>query len=196
MIARRMTIVLVLAMVAWAVPVYADMSPILLADTPLPGLETVCTRACAGEEIDILSSCLGPVAVGFPSVGQRPEAESAAGSSGVPRPVTVLTDRRGSVTFCLYALMGLGLCKSAPWMRKFTFGTIPEWYHDGGPFQIGHSLALSPDCFCAAAVCFLQPKVPSQDLLPQYCTSTVVCLWRDSQCAPAVLAARGPPRLS
>jgi hypothetical protein len=94
---------------------------------------------------------------------------------------------------CLYALLGLGLCKSAPWVKKLSLGVLPGWYHDGGPFQIGHSLAISPDCLCLAVVCFTQPQDKAEDLQPLYRLGAVAALWRAAQFVPAVRAARGPP---
>ena len=52
-----------------------------------------------------------------------------------------LAGRPGSSSLCLYALMSLGLCAAPHWVRRLSSGFTPEWYHDGGPFQIGHSHA-------------------------------------------------------
>lgn len=115
-------------------------------------------------------------------------------SPAEPRPVVILNDRQSSLTLCLYALAGLGLCKSAPWVQRFSLVVVPQWYHDGGPWQIGHSFAISPQCLCPVAVsCFVQPQVPAEDLSRQYASGTVLPLWRDSQFIHALLVGRGPP---
>jgi len=105
-----------------------------------------------------------------------------------------LTDGPDSYHLCLYALFGLSLCSAPHWIRRLSIGHIPDWYHNGGPFQIGHSLAVSPASFCPVPVyCFVQPDNTAEDILPQYRKRTVVSLWRKSQFTPDVIAPRGPP---
>jgi len=111
--------------------------------------------------------------------------------------VYLLSDEQDSLDLCLYALFGLGLCRSPHWVKKFSFGVIPHWYHDGGPFQIGHSHAISPDCLCSApAHCFVQPDCRRQMPMLQYRQKTIMALWRKSQFVPTILASRGPPSCS
>ncbi len=116
-------------------------------------------------------------------------------SSEMPSPRT-LTDGQSSLSLCLSALIGLGLCSSAHCVRKLRFGFIPEWYHNGGPSQIGHSFAVNPDSVCPVPVCcFVQP-----DHKPEYPMSTsrlrdIVSHWRKSQFTQEVLASRGPPAI-
>ena len=106
-------------------------------------------------------------------------------------------DEQDSLGLCLFALLGLGLCKSAPYVKKFSFGTVPEWYHSGGPSQIGHCFAISPDCLsCAPVVCFIQPDCEGKDVTPQYFSGAIAALLRKSQFAPTTLASRGPPYMS
>jgi len=109
-----------------------------------------------------------------------------------------LTEGTDSLSLCLSALMGLGLCGSVHWVKRLHWGAIPEWYHDGGgPFQIGHSHAVNPNTLCTVPVyCFIQPDCTVEDALPQYRLGTVVSLWRKSQFTSTVLAPRGPPVLS
>jgi len=110
------------------------------------------------------------------------------------RPVRVLTDSTSSLSLCLYAMMGLGLCSSVNWIKKHSLGFIPEWYHNGGPFQIGHSLAVTPDNLSITpAPCFIQPAFVAEDLIPIYRSTTVISLWREAQFTPALIESRGPP---
>jgi hypothetical protein len=100
----------------------------------------------------------------------------------------------GSFSLCLYALMGLGLCSAPHCVRRLSLGHIPEWYDDAGPFQLGHSLAVSPESLCATLVCCsIQPDETAEPLIPQYHLRTVVSCWRKSQFTPDVIASRGPP---
>jgi hypothetical protein len=106
----------------------------------------------------------------------------------------IRADEQNSLDLCLFALLGLGLCKSAPYVRKFSFGAIPDWYHTGGPSQIGHSFAISPDCLSLkpACRCRMQPDSTAATV-SQFRLEIVESLWRRSQFTPAVLASRGPP---
>ncbi len=107
------------------------------------------------------------------------------------------TDGQNSLYLCLYAMLSMGLCKSVPYVKKVSLGIVPQWYHDGGPFQIGHSQAISPDCLDSAPVyCFIQPDGRADDLMPRYRPGAVVSCWRTSQFTPSALASRGPPCLS
>jgi len=115
----------------------------------------------------------------------------------VPQHAIDLTGGPGSANLCLYALMGLGLCSAPHWLKKLHFGHIPEWYHDGGPFQIGHSFAVSPESLCPVPVCcFVQPDNRVEQFITQYRLRTVVSCWRKSQFTPDVIASRGPPNMS
>ncbi len=123
-----------------------------------------------------------------------PEAPIRPEQSLRTQPAQIQTDEQSSVGLCLSALVGLGLCTSAHSLKKLHFGFIPEWYHNGGPFQIGHSIAVSPDSICPVPVCsFEQPVWTAGDRVPQYCDGTIASLWRNSQFTPDVLASRGPP---
>jgi len=116
--------------------------------------------------------------------GQTPEMQN----------LRSFTDGPGSFALCLYALIGLGLFKSAPWVKKLSFEFIPEWYHDGGPFQIGHSHAVTPETlYPSPACCFIQPVCMVESHIPQYSQRTIVSLWRKSQFTSSVIAPRGPP---
>jgi len=123
-----------------------------------------------------------------------PQAGPEAGQPSETKPAAILTDRQNSLTLCLYALLGLGLCRSAPLVKKVHFSGIPDWYHSGGPLQIGHSFAISPDCLASAPICCLvQPECGAETPLAQYRRGAIVSRWRKSQFTPMVLAPRGPP---
>jgi hypothetical protein len=117
-------------------------------------------------------------------------------TSRVENPVS-LTSGYSSLNLCLTALISLGLCSSVHWVKRVSFGFIPEWYHTGGPFQVGHSHALMPGTLCPAATCcFIQPSYTEDNHLPQHFIKTVNSLWRKSQFTPTTLASRGPPHIS
>jgi hypothetical protein len=202
MTTRRNEIIPVLiGALALCATVRADMVPLSPTDV---GYQTW-SQTCVPADLlppSPLNSCIdsGGVADLDPaSVGFLFEPTQEAGQNRETKPAQILADRQNSFSLCLYALFGLGLCRSAPFVKKFHFGCIPDWYHTGGPAQIGHSFAIAPDCLSPAPVhCFIQPDsiAGTENALPQYCRGTVVSLWRKSQFTPAVLASRGPPSLS
>jgi hypothetical protein len=127
------------------------------------------------------------------SVGFLLEANTGTGQASEIQPLS-LTDGPNSLEFCLSALISLGLCSSLHWVRKIHLGFIPQWYHEGRPFQIGHSHALMPGTLCPApACCFIQPFRSQDNHLPQYFLRTIISLWWKSQFTLAVITSRGPP---
>jgi hypothetical protein len=106
----------------------------------------------------------------------------------------ILTDGKKSFHLCLSALKSLGLCISARCLNEVNLAFIPEWYHNGGPCQIGRSFAVNRDSICPARVyCFIQPDHMAEDLKPIYCLKDTVSRWRESRVTPDVLYSRGPP---
>lgn len=127
-------------------------------------------------------------------IGFLPEPTADTGQTSELQNLLSFTDGPGNFALCLYALVGLGLFKSAPWVKKLSFSSVPEWYHNGGPLQIGHSIAVNLDSVCPVPVyCFVQPVHTAEDLMPKYRSGTILSLWRKSQFTPNVLASRGPP---
>jgi hypothetical protein len=123
-----------------------------------------------------------------------PEQTADTGQTPELQNIRSLKEGPGSFALCLYALIGLGLCQAAPWVKKLSFGFIPEWYHNGGPFQIGHSHAVTPETlYPMPACCFLQPACMVESHIPKYSQRTIVSLWRKSQFTPDVITSRGPP---
>jgi len=143
------------------------------------------------------SEFLGVPELGLTSIKFLPDMNAGVRETPETQHPHILTDGSNSLSLCLCALIGLGLCRSGHWVRKLSFGFVPEWYHSGGPFQIGHSHALMPNNLSLTpARCFIQPAFVSESLIPIYRLRTVESLWRKSQFASAVLIPRGPPHLS
>ncbi len=149
---------------------------------------------------DLFQSCvflaashgLGPRCVGF-----LPNPQTDPGQKCKEQAVPPLTDGRGSLSLYLCGLISMGVFRSASSIRRLSLGAIPDWYHDAGPFQIGHSLAIGPDLHFAPVCCFVQPDCRTQDSLgPQYYRGIIASLLRKSQFIPTILASRGPPCLS
>jgi len=174
--------------------VFADMAPVSHSGAG-EGQRQHITYAVS----PVLSSsksfnCSAVSDIGLWPVQLLPESNADVGqTSEIQHPID-LTNGPGSLSLCLSALMGLGLCGSVHWAKRLSFGFVPEWYHNGGPFQIGHSFAVSPESLCPApAYCFIQPVCMVEELIPQYLQRVVMSLWRKSQFTPDVIASRGPP---
>ena len=195
MIQGRKIVIAIVGGLALCTSIHAAMMP--LSGPDAAGLRS--PRACVQTDA-WHTDCLCPLScpsVAGPdsrSFGLLPEAYPDVGQTCQTQSLQILTDGQGSLSLCAYALIGLGLFRCAPLVRKLSFGFVPDWYHNGGPYQIGHSLAVSPDCLCPAPVlCFIQPDCRVKDLSPQYYTGTIASLLRKSQFTSSVLAARGPP---
>ena len=191
---RRVIMAIVVALVATA-GVYADMMPAFPSNgAPRPSAPACERTACSSPNSP--SPSIGPAVFDLDlwPVASLPTTDAEVEPTAeTPVPLQLLDRDPSSFDLCLYALMGLGLCKSAPWVKKLPLGGIPDWYHHGGPSQIGGSHAVGPDCLCSAATCFLQPHNGADDFMPQHCLGTIAALWRKPQRTPNVLASRGPP---
>lgn len=111
-----------------------------------------------------------------------------------PQVVHILSDEQDSLSLCLYAFLSLGLYRSGHWIKRFSWGAIPHWYHDGGPFQIGHSHVISHDClgFVSTHGSLLPTGGPPMPML-KHRGQALIAFWRKSQFVPTILASRAPP---
>jgi len=194
---RRLLTVIIVGMV-FASAVHAEMVPMSQLDSESPQSSHVSNRT----NLKYASSSYpftSPIAADLElwSVEFSPTVGTDAGRNPEIQHPQSFTDEPSSISFCLSALMGLGLCVSTHWVKRLHLGSVPEWFHDSGPFQIGHSHAATPESICTTQVCCLtQPAFTVEDSLPQYRLRAVVSLWRKSQFTPAVIASRGPPNMS
>ena len=188
----RRYILTFIALLAFTAAVRADMMPVSHEDP-------VCRQSPASNaepdlQYENLSGLANPDSLSFELL---PEADAQIGQTSDLQQLQSLTDGPNSLKFCLSALISLGICCSAQWIKKISLGFVPEWYHEGGPFQIGHSHALMSGTLCPAHVyCFVQPFRAEDNNLPRYFLKTIVSFWRKSQFTPVVLASRGPPEIS
>jgi hypothetical protein len=190
---RKLLVAIIGALVV-TTAVHADMMPMSKSDAECRQVPFV-SGATDLHYANLSGRCNGLTVAdaGLWSVQLLPQANADFGHTSVQHP-QISADGAGNLGLCLYALIGLGLCRSAPYVKRLSFGFVPEWFHDGGPFQIGHSFAVSPESLCPApACCFIQPVCTEQPLISQYRLRTIVSLWRKSQFTPLVLASRAPP---
>lgn len=122
----------------------------------------------------------------------QPDVETGQGTKA--KSPQILADRQNSLSLCLYALVGLGLCRTAPWVKRLHFGCLPDWYHGGGPYQIGHSFATAPNCLSSVPVaCFVQRDYEPEDISLRHLHGTILSLLRGPQATFWELGSRGPP---
>ena len=188
---RHILACMVAALIATATG-YAGMAPLSSYEAEGPGIAFGSVRPVYEESplVGTLESLSGRMSLPLDSL---PLAEAEPdGEAPTPQ---ITTDRQNSLELCLYALLSFGICRSAPWVKRFSLGVIPDWYHDGGPSQIGHSLAAPPNCLCSTLVYFVQPEPPADDRSAVRRHRVVTARWRESQFTPAILAPRAPPLL-
>ena len=199
MIQRRELLIAIIGTLVLTSVTYADMVSVSRLDAErMQSPLVVCDRTDL-QYTNFFSPSIFPSATKLDlwSVEFLPKANTDISQTSEVQHPQILTNGPSSLSLCLYALMGLGLCSSAHWVKRLSFSFVPEWYHDGGPFQIGHSYAVMPESLCHAPICcFDQPVCTVEDSLPQYRLRTVVSLWRKSQFTPNVIASRGPPNMS
>mgnify|MGYP001058188030 CR=1 FL=1 len=176
----------------------ADMMPVSQEGAVCRQSPGSCDRAdLQSENLPVTPDFAGLTDLDLWSVELLPEVHSQAGQNPDLQHIQTLTDGTNSLKYCLSALISLGLCCCGKWVKRLSLGFIPEWYHEGGPFQVGHSHALMPGTLCPAQVCcFVQSFGAEDNNLPRYFYKTVVSHWRKSQFTPNVIASRGPPELS
>ncbi len=157
----------------------------------------VCVHADLEAQVTDTPSSTRPLSVPqlYPSCSVSQESRFDLGQLPQTPPPKIAADAgNSSVSLCLAALLSLGLCRSIPVAKKLSFGFPPQWYHNDGPFQIGHSIAVDLESVYSVPVCcFVQPVTNTTDCALQRDFGTVVSLWRTSQFTPDLLAARGPP---
>ena len=195
----KRTILVFFVVMVCTVSVNADMMPVPNQSTERGKLPYVPPSRADLPYADLSTSFNYPsiANLGLWPVELLPEPTVDTGQTPEMQNIRSLTEGPGSLALCIYALIGLGLCQAAPWVKKISFEFLPEWYHDGGPFQIGHSLAVTPETLYPVPACsFVQPDCMVESDIPLYCQRAIVSLWRKSQFTPDVIASRGPPDMS
>ena len=106
----------------------------------------------------------------------------------------ILENGPDSLNLCLSALIGLGMCTSARGLKRLHYGHFAQWYHNGGPIQVGHVHAATPESLLRMAdLCFAQTVCTAEDSDSGFHFKETAPLWRKSQFTPEVLASRPPP---
>jgi hypothetical protein len=192
---RGWKVVLVTIATLVAAPwVCADMTPVPCRTAGDPTSVSACHPADDQPWGSFNLPCSVIGGVDSVPVGFFAEVQGDAVQVSEPRPACILVDRQDSFGLCLYALLGLGLCKSAPCFKKMHIAFVPDWFHSGGPHQIGHSYSLDWDSLSAPVVCCAPSDHSPGQLSPPCRKCVIVALWRVSQFTSCALISRGPPR--
>ncbi len=196
MIRCKKLIVLVVCMWFIAPAVYGDMVPPARLSCKyecpsqiLPSEELLLRNGLSDQFI-----FSGVIGLDFGSVYSIPESNFEVEQTSNVRHLQISASGSGSCYLCFYTLVGLGLCSSVNRVKRISFGFIPEWYHDGGPYQIGHSYAVMPGSLRSVPICcFIQPEYVGESLLTRYSKGIGVSLLRNSQFISDMSSSRGPP---
>ncbi len=123
--------------------------------------------------------------------GAEPLLPRSAGADAQVRELPALP---GSAQLFLSAMLSMGGWHVLRSARHIHLGAIPEWYHAGGPAQVGHAVPFDLDFSASPLCCFEQPvgerpylyRVRREQTRPR-------C---DAQGFLLIAAPRGPPTLS
>ncbi|HEY3242745.1 MAG TPA: hypothetical protein VGM03_05270 [Phycisphaerae bacterium] len=113
-------------------------------------------------------------------------------SAQSPQPTTYtlnLPGTPGSATLFLSAVLSVGALRVLRSAKDLHIGALPEWYHTGGPQQIGHTVAFDLD-FGAFLPCSFEQPVSARPSFRRTYDSPLRCI---AQCVRTITAPRGPP---
>ena len=96
----------------------------------------------------------------------------------------------GSAQLFLSAMLSVGAWHMVRSAKHFHLADIPEWYHPGGPAQVGHAVPFDLD-FSALLVCRFDE--PTDVRLLSYSVAPDESVRGASQCTLLTSAPRGPP---
>ncbi len=195
MIQGRKIAIAVLAALAATGAVYGDMMPLphhRPAASSASNYDHVAPEPVAIFDSSSATSPMGSNWLPFTSFAELGLATEQ--TEPAPSTLQALGHGPGSLNLCLYALIGLGLCRSGHWAKKSALAWAPDWYHCGAPDQIGHSHVLAPDTLCPIPLyCFIQPDDTPGVLSSPRRTDLHASLRHPSQHTPASLPSRAPP---
>ena len=195
---KRIFLITIILVMVCGGSVRADMVQIVVQQAEQQA-EYSCAKQIETEWKNLAGSYDNPVThlidFGLKTVQVASQTSTSTEQTHQVSPSLELKSEQGSLSLCLYALMSFGLCSAPHWLKRFSFGPVPDWYHTGGPYQIGHSFAAPPDFHRTVKLIlhFIQPNIIILDSIPRYQTRIVISLWRESQFILEKTASRAPP---
>lgn len=160
-----------------------DGQPLLASDGQLQPKESSGSSSASLDSLDLDL---------WPSAGSVTEFDTGY-DGGNAATVRDLPAAPGSAQLFLSAMLSVGAWHLVRSAKHFHLADIPDWYHPGGPSQIGHVVPFDLD-FSALPVCFFEQPI---DVRP------FPYRWAPQQRPPGggqscliTAAPRGPPALS
>lgn len=169
------------------VTVCADMVGTSCVDARMTGYG-ISTRAEANGQPAATSE---PVRLGSLDMTLPSEIPTNSTDAEQPPAVRSLPPAPGSLTLFLSALGGMGAWQLGRSARRFHLGFIPDWYHTGGPVQVGHVSAINPDLTAPAVINLFHEPAGEQPL--RLLLRRALPLRFRTQCTPALATPRAPP---
>lgn len=123
-----------------------------------------------------------------PGFAQEPLPEPVASASVV----LVTSNEPDSASLFLVALGSMGVWQLSRSSRKLHLGVTPEWYHAGGPSQVGHATPLDLS-FTDAVLAICVFELPSTDAAGAREVCVPPPLLRPQLAALSAVTARAPP---
>lgn len=114
-------------------------------------------------------------------------------SLAVEYDVIQLPPAPSSTALFFSAMASIGAWQLVRSSKNLHFGAMPEWYHSGGPVQVGHITAFDLD-FTSLPLCLFEEPVGERPFF--YSTGRDIGLRRESQHFLSIADPRGPPTLA
>ena len=104
-----------------------------------------------------------------------------------------LPEGPASLSLVLAGLGSLGAWQLGRAARTAHFGHVPDWFHAGGPMQVGHTFVANPDCTAVLEICSFDHPAGEHRLLHRLrCDAPLI---HQPQCILVTESPRGPPLL-
>lgn len=126
--------------------------------------------------------------VGGSIVGDEQESPAAT------RVIRELPGLPSSSELFLSAMLGMGAWQLVRSTKHLHLASVPEWYHHGGPTQIGHAVPCDLQ-FAPAVLCVFDRPAVGVTLRPERTWADYVPIKSDQPFLRSSVALRGPPLL-
>jgi len=115
-------------------------------------------------------------------------------STAATRVIRELPGLPSSTELFLSAMLGMGAWQLVRTTKHLHLASVPEWYHHGGPVQIGHAVPCDLQ-FAPAVLCVFDRPAVGVTLCPERTWADYVPIKSDQPFLRSSVALRGPPLL-
>lgn len=156
----RVIVIAAVAVVALAADAGADLRPVAAPGSTLAVQSPLAPNPegwPAGQGASPWHSMPGPTNVDLYWPAAEPGSPLAPALGAAPAgEVRELPPLPGSARMFLSAMLSLGAFHAFRSARHWHWAALPDWYHTGGPLQIGHTVAFDLD-FHSLPPCLFEP---------------------------------------